>query len=206
MEIRSGKTWLRGDLAVPASAASIVIFAHGSGSSRMSIRNRQVAKRLNEAGMGTLLFDLLTANEDMHYPNRFNIDLLAQRLMGATEWMEHFKLAEGFDKAYFGASTGAAAALIAAAHLREIKVVISRGGRADLAGPMLPFVQAPVLLIVGSLDHDVLALNRQAYDQLTCEKELTIVNGATHLFEEPGKMEAVVDLSIAWLKKHLQTV
>jgi putative phosphoribosyl transferase len=199
---------LKGDLVVPERARGIVAFAHGSGSSRLSPRNRYVAGVLQAGGLGTLLFDLLTAAEeevDMRTRElRFDIPLLAERLIGATDWLAQRPEAEGLTLGYFGASTGAAAALIAAAqrHTR-VGAVVSRGGRPDLASAALPHVRAPTLLIVGGLDHAVIEMNRDALARLTCEKRLEIVPGATHLFEEPGTLERVADLATVWFAGHL---
>jgi dienelactone hydrolase len=182
-----------------------VIFAHGSGSSRHSPRNRFVAGRLQEAGIGTLLFDLLTPEEDTIYANRFNIDLLAKRLVASTQWLRKNPEAKGFPLGYFGASTGTAAALQAAAELGNvIRTVVSRGGRPDLAGPALPRVTASVLLLVGDRDYQVVDLNREAYADIRAEKELTLVPRATHLFEEPGALEEVARLAVVWFKRHLE--
>lgn len=194
---------VQGELIIPVKATAIIIFSHGSGSSRLSKRNQMVAKYLQGKRMGTLLFDLLTEEEDKNYLNRFNIKLLTKRLAGATEWLERLPAAKNCRIGYFGASTGAASALIAAAFLPQIGAVVSRGGRPDLAMDYLPNVNAPTLLIVGSLDQDVLQLNKQAYLQLDCDKKLEIVNGATHLFEEPGKMEIVSELAASWFEKNL---
>jgi pimeloyl-ACP methyl ester carboxylesterase len=194
----SGVT-LEGDLAIPDRARGIVLFAHGSGSSRRSPRNQFVARVLREAGLGTLLFDLLTLREDAVYETRFDIDLLAQRLAAATNWMTRQPVAASLGVGYFGASTGAAAALIAAAEVGEaIGAVVSRGGRPDLADAALARVTAPTLLIVGGLDDVVIDLNRQAYAGLRCEKRLVIVPGATHLFEEPGTLDEVARLAADW--------
>ncbi len=198
------KLSLKGELIIPSKATSIVIFSHGSGSSRLSPRNKRVADYLNKNNIGTLLFDLLTEEEDQHYINRFDIDLLTHRLVGATEWLENFKPAYHSAIGYFGASTGAASALKAAAYLPNIQAVVSRGGRPDLAAGALEKVEAPTLLIVGSLDHDVLHLNAEAYRQLKCEKKLEIIEGASHLFEEYGKMEQVCKKASDWFEKHLQ--
>ncbi|HAL81979.1 MAG TPA: hydrolase [Mucilaginibacter sp.] len=200
------KMTLNGELFIPADTKGIIVFSHGSGSSRFSIRNRQVAKYLQERGFGTLLFDLLTEDEDQYYYNRFNIDLLAKRLVSATKWLESFPGAKESCICYFGASTGAASALKAAAELPQIKAVVSRGGRPDLAGEDLKNVQAATLLIVGSLDQDVLQLNRMAYSQMKCERRLEIVEGASHLFEEPGKLEVVAELACDWFEKFTATV
>jgi dienelactone hydrolase len=180
-----------------------VVFAHGSGSSRFSPRNAYVARFLYDRGLATLLFDLLTREEDMVYANRFNIELLAQRLRGATEWARAQPELSGKPIGYFGSSTGAAAALRAAADDPEIYAVVSRGGRPDLVIPHLPKVRAPTLLIVGGLDTIVLALNQEAMKHLKCEKELAVVPGASHLFEEPGKLEEVARLAADWFVKHL---
>ncbi|HEU4656604.1 MAG TPA: alpha/beta family hydrolase [Capillimicrobium sp.] len=195
---------LHGDLTVPASAAGLVLFAHGSGSSRLSPRNRAVARALNGRGLATLLFDLLTERESSSRAAVFDIALLASRLEAATRWATAAPAAAGLAVGYFGASTGAAAALCAAAELDgAVKAIVSRGGRPDLAGDRLPDVTAPTLLIVGSRDTEVLELNRQAARALRCEHELAIVPGATHLFEEPGALEAVADLAGRWLVDHL---
>jgi putative phosphoribosyl transferase len=195
---------LEGNLVLPPSARAVVIFAHGSGSSRHSPRNRFVAGVLQDAGIGTLLFDLLTRDEDTVYENRFNIELLTERLKSATIWLRKQPQAAGFSLGYFGASTGTASALRAAAGLgKEIGAVVSRGGRPDMAYEALPRVQAPVLLIVGGSDFLVIELNRSAYDKITAEKRLEIVPGATHLFEEHGALEEVARLAADWFKKHL---
>ena len=203
-----GKAVINGNLTVPQGAKGIVLFAHGSGSSRFSPRNTRVAREINEAGIATLLIDLLTeAEEEIDESTgefRFNIDLLAQRLVHATEWVKKNPDTESLSIGYFGASTGAAAALIAAAKLPEqVKAVVSRGGRPDLAGEHLPNVKAPTLLIVGGDDTEVLELNRQASQQMTSERKIAVVPGATHLFEEPGKLEEVARLAIGWFSKHL---
>jgi dienelactone hydrolase len=199
---------LAGELQLPPGATGLVLFAHGSGSSRHSPRNQFVARRLHSAGMGTLLFDLLTAAEEQAEARsgalRFNIPLLAARLVGATRWAMEHSAARDLRFGYFGASTGAAAALIAAADLPEvIGAVVSRGGRPDLAGAALERVRAPTLLIVGGSDTAVIALNEKARDQLRCEKAMRIVPGASHLFEEPGALEAVAGLAAAWFADHL---
>lgn len=189
----------RYDLTVPEGAPLTVVFAHGSGSSRRSPRNRYVASVLNDAGLGTLLVDLLTPEEETSRANVFDIPLLARRLTEATTWLRR----EGErNVAYFGASTGAAAALVAAANDHSINAVVSRGGRPDLAGDALPGVQAPTLLVVGGNDDLVLDLNRAALDSLRCEKHLVVVPGATHLFEEPGALETVARLATDWLVRH----
>jgi putative phosphoribosyl transferase len=206
VKIDVGKVILEGELVIPVNAAGIVIFSHGSGSSRFSSRNKSVAEFLQHNRIGTLLFDLLTPAEDRQYENRFDIELLTKRLINTTQWLEKFPHAGECRIGYFGASTGAASALKAAAYLPNIGAVVSRGGRPDLAGESLPKVGAPTLLIVGSLDYDVLQLNRKAYDQLACEKELVIVDGATHLFEESGTLEQVAELAMHWFEKHLTQV
>ena len=194
----------RGSLNLPAGARGIVVFAHGSGSSRLSGRNRFVAERLAEAGVATLLFDLLTELEDRDYAMRFDIELLTHRLLGATTWVREQAATRGLLLGYFGASTGAAAALRAAAALGDsVRAVVSRGGRPDLAMTELPEVKAPVLLIVGGNDDVVIELNEAAFARLGGRKELHIVAGATHLFEEPGTLEEVARLAAAFFVRHL---
>jgi len=203
VRIEAAGALLEGSLSIPHHACSIVIFSHGSGSSRHSPRNRQVALHLQQAGMGTLLLDLLTPEEDEDYDNRFNIPLLTSRLVAATRWLQHLPEAAGCHLSYFGASTGAASALGAAAQLSgQISAVVSRGGRPDMAMDMLPRVQAPTLLIVGSYDTTVLQLNGQALQALHCPKKLAIIDGATHLFEEPGKLHEVALLATAWFQQY----
>jgi len=193
-----------GALIVPPEAKGLVLFAHGSGSGRLSPRNNYVAAVLRESGVATLLFDLLTEKEDRIYENRFDIDLLTQRLQLATEWVMQQAASRQLAIGYFGASTGAAAALKAAAALGSIiRAVVSRGGRPDLALDDLPRVQAPTLLIVGGNDDVVIELNRQAYRELRAEKELKIIPGATHLFEEPGTLEQVAIAAARWFARHL---
>ncbi|HYS55462.1 MAG TPA: dienelactone hydrolase family protein [Thermoanaerobaculia bacterium] len=199
---------LEGNLIVPADATGIVLFAHGSGSSRFSSRNRYVAEALRKQGnLATLLLDLLTAEEELVDTRtahlRFDIELLADRLVGASEWLarEHPDLEIGL----FGASTGGGAALVAAARVPDrIKAVVSRGGRPDLAGAALPRVKAPTLLIVGGHDLPVIQMNQEAYDRMTAVKKLIIVPGASHLFEEPGTLEEVARLATDWFKKYLR--
>lgn len=193
----------QGDLQVPDGASGIVLFAHGSGSGRFSPRNRYVAEQLQQRGLGTLLFDLLTDAEDLLYPNRFDIALLTRRLLAATDWVEREPSLTGFAIGYFGASTGAAAALRAAAAHPEIRAVVSRGGRPDLAMTDLARVLAPTLLIVGGDDEAVIELNRKAYDRLYGPKAIEIVPGATHLFEEPGALEIVARLAADWFDRYL---
>ncbi len=196
---------LDGALSLPPNAPGVVLFAHGSGSSRHSPRNTHVAHLLNDAGIGTLLFDLLTASEDRTYETRFDIALLASRLLAATDWLQREYAAAGLSLGYFGASTGAAAALrAAAARGSRISAVVSRGGRPDLAGPdALVRVTAPTLLIVGGCDDVVLELNREAHSRLDCEKALLVVPGATHLFEEAGALDLVARAAIDWFLRWL---
>ena len=196
---------LEGALAVPANATGLVLFVHGSGSSRFSPRNNFVARELRNAGLGTLLIDLLTRVEDQDYERRFDIPLLTQRVVRVTAWLRAQQETKQLTLGYFGASTGAAAALQAAAEAgNKVSTVVSRGGRPDLAGAKaLGQVRCPALLIVGGHDDVVIELNQQAYALLTCEKELSIVPGATHLFEEPGTLEQVAALASAWFVRHL---
>lgn len=197
---------LSGTLVVPKPARGLIIFAHGSGSSRLSPRNQFVAGELQRVGLATLLFDLLTEEEDATYENRFNIALLRERLVAAVRWVHRQDNLQPLPLGFFGASTGAAAALEAAAELgADVRAVVSRGGRPDLALPVLPQVTASTLLIVGGDDIDVIELNRQALAALTCEKKLEIVPGATHLFEEPGALETVAQLAAAWFGRYLVT-
>ena len=196
------------DLALPAHAAGIVVFAHGSGSGRHSPRNRLVAAALQRAGMATLLLDLLTPSEERRdlqtREHRFDIPLLAERLLIATRWVVGREDLSHLRVGYFGASTGAAAALIAAARLKNaVGAVVSRGGRPDLAGDRLSEVMAPTLLIVGGDDDVVIRLNEQAMQRMRCERSLSIVPGASHLFEEPGTLERVCELAADWFKRHL---
>lgn len=196
---------IEGLLELPADARGLVLFAHGSGSSRHSPRNNYVAKVLHAQGTGTLLLDLLTLVEDLDYQTRFDISLLTHRLLIASAYvMLHTPASRRLPIAYFGASTGAAAALQAAAALgAKVQAVVSRGGRPDLAGAHdLARVQAPTLLLVGGADTEVLQLNREAYAQLRCEKELAVIPGATHLFEEPGTLEEVARQAAAWFGRH----
>lgn len=195
---------LAGDLRLPEPAAGLAIFAHGSGSSRLSPRNRQVAEALNEAGLATLLFDLLTGDEELDRAKVFDIALLSERLLAVTRWAQGEAELRRLPISYFGASTGAAAALRAAAQLDgEIRAVVSRGGRPDLAAASLEDVVSPTLLIVGGADRQVLELNERAARLLRCEHEVAIVAGATHLFEEPGALGRVADLAADWLSTHL---
>lgn len=195
---------LKGDLSIPNPAHALVLFAHGSGSSRYSPRNQMVAGYLNDKGIATFLFDLLTAAEDQSYENRFNISLLAKRLEKATKWVVQQPECTGLSIGYFGASTGAAAALIASKNLPQVSGIVSRGGRPDLALGILHQVKSPTLLIVGGFDVDVLQLNEQAFKLLNCEKKMEIIPGATHLFEERGAMERVCEIAANWFQLHLQ--
>ena len=202
-------TGLAGDLVMPARATGVILFAHGSGSSRHSSRNRYVASVLQHGGFGTLLLDLLTpAEEDVDVRTRhlrFDIPLLAGRLIEAVDWLQHQPATRDQRIGTFGASTGAAAALIAAAKRAAlVGAVVSRGGRPDLAGSALREVQAPTLLIVGGEDLEVIELNREAYDELRCEKQIAIVPGASHLFEERGALEQVSKLAVDWFGRHLR--
>ncbi len=203
LQIPAGGPMLEGVLEIPPGASGVVLFAHGSGSGRHSPRNTLVARVLQRAGVGTLLFDLLTPAEDVRRESRFDIETLTARLVAATDWLQDLPAAARLTRGYFGASTGAAAALCAAARRPSIAAVVSRGGRPDLAMEALPRVQAPTLLIVGGYDAQVLDLNRSALAALRCEKELVVVPGATHLFEEPGALEEVASLAAGWLARHL---
>ncbi len=196
---------LDGELIVPPSARGVVLFAHGSGSSRFSPRNTYVAKVLQQYGIGTLLFDLLTRDEDQTYETRFDIPLLTLRLLSATEWLLTSPQTQTLKIGYFGASTGAAAALQAAAEMgNKVSAVVSRGGRADLAGQLaLGRVSAPTLLIVGAADYGVIELNQQAYALMHCMKKITLIPGATHLFEEPGTLELVASDAADWFAQYL---
>jgi dienelactone hydrolase len=206
VDIPANGVWLRGDLNVPADAQGIVLFVHGSGSSRHSPRNQFVAHTIRNAGVGTLLFDLLTRDEEVidlqNAQLRFDIPFLAQRLMAVTEWI-HRELSS-LRVGYFGSSTGGGAALVAAAQRGDqIGAVVSRGGRPDLAGDALPLVKSPTLLIVGGLDYPLIEMNNDALARLPCEKELKMVPGATHLFQEPGTLEQVADLAAEWFQEYL---
>jgi putative phosphoribosyl transferase len=204
IEIDAADRRPEGDWTIPADAAGLVVFAHGSGSSRLSPRNRQVAEALNARGLATLLFDLLSDEEAADRRNVFDVELLARRLDAAKEWVRRQPALEGLRIGYFGASTGAAAALIAAAdHPEGVEAVVSRGGRPDLAAERLPVVRAPTLLIVGGADVEVLRLNQLALERLRAPAELAVVPAATHLFEEPGALEAVAKLSADWFTQHL---
>ncbi|MEK6663158.1 MAG: dienelactone hydrolase family protein [Pseudomonadota bacterium] len=206
VHIPDGPAIIEGMLEVPANAQGIVLFAHGSGSSRLSPRNNYVAKVLRQAGIGTLLMDLLTVQEDKTYATRFDIALLTRRLGVATAWLKQDPRVKGLPLGYFGASTGAAAALQAAAKMgAAISAVVSRGGRPDMAGAeALRQVGAPTLLLVGGWDDVVIDLNQAAYDVMSCQKELSIIPGATHLFEEPGTLEEVARQATAWFDRHFK--
>ena len=203
-----GEVTLDGELQIPPQATGLVLFAHGSGSSRFSPRNQFVARMLREAGLGTLLFDLLTREEEVidsftrHL--RFDIVLLCERLVAATLWLKNVEAAQGLRVGYFGSSTGGGAALMAAAKLGEtVGAVVSRGGRPDLASAWLPKVKSPTLLLVGELDTVVIGLNREAMGRMTCLTELRLIPDATHLFEEPGALEAVAHEAADWFHVHL---
>jgi putative phosphoribosyl transferase len=207
VQIQAGRAVLSGNLHIPDGAAALVLFAHGSGSSRHSPRNQFVARSLNNAGLATLLFDLLTPEEESIDTRtaelRFNIGLLAERLVHATKWAKRQEQTRDLRVGYFGSSTGGGAALVAAAEVPEdVGAVVSRGGRPDLADEALPKVQAPTLLIVGGNDDVVIELNEQARDRMRCEVKLEIVPGATHLFEEPGALEKVAKLASNWFLLH----
>lgn len=197
---------LDGELVVPDGALGIVLFAHGAGSSRMSPRNKKVAADFNRARLGTLLFDLLTEDEDRDYQTRFDIELLSRRLLTATDWVLDNSQTQGLPVVLFGASTGAAAALRVAAELGpEVAVVVSRGGRPDLAGERaLQGVISPTLLIVGGRDTEVIRMNQDAFDAMTGDREIRIVEGATHLFEEAGALDEVADLATEFILQHVQ--
>ena len=208
VQIPAGRAVLSGNLTIPENALALVLFAHGSGSSRHSPRNQFVARTLNGGGLGTLLFDLLTPEEEAldiyTREHRFNIGLLAERLVHATNWTRQQDQLRDLRIGYFGSSTGGAAALVAAAELpQDVDAVVSRGGRPDLAGDALPEVQAPTLLIVGGNDDIVIELNEMARDQMRCEVKLEIIPGATHLFEEPGALEQVAKLASDWFSLHV---
>jgi len=203
-----GEVSLKGDLVIPSGASAIVVFAHGSGSSRLSPRNRFVAEALNKANLATLLFDLLTPEEEQAEAQtrhlRFDIALLARRLSGAVDWAGREERTKNMRIGLFGASTGAAAALVTATERPDrVAAVVSRGGRPDLAGDALPDVSAPTLLIVGGADTQVIELNREAAESLQCETRIDIVPDASHLFEEPGALEQVADLARQWFERHL---
>ena len=208
VQIQAGRAILPGNLTIPENAVALVLFAHGSGSSRHSPRNKFVARTLHDAGLATLLFDLLTPEEEATdvrtREHRFNIGLLAERLVHATKWAKRQEQTRDLQIGYFGSSTGGGAALVAAAEIpQDVGAVVSRGGRPDLAGDALPKVQAPTLLIVGGNDDVVIELNEMARDQMRCEVKLEIVSGAMHLFEEPGALEKVAELTSTWFVNHI---
>jgi len=208
VQLMADGVYLHGNLLIPESARGLVVFAHGSGSSRYSPRNQYVARILRDVGLATLLFDLLTLDEEAEdlitERQRFDISLLGRRLIGATDWIQSNEETRRFKPGYFGASTGAAAALVAASERASmVGAVVSRGGRPDLAAPVLDRVKAPTLLIVGGNDFTVIDMNREALARLKVEKRLAIVPGATHLFEEPGALEKVAKLASGWFIKHL---
>lgn len=206
VHVRCDGIRLEGMLELPEQTTTVVLFAHGSGSGRLSPRNNLVARELRAAGLGTLLIDLLTREEDQTYENRFDIDLLTRRLAAATRWLKEHATTKSLAVGLFGASTGAAAALnVAAEQTADVAAVVSRGGRPDLAGKeKLSQVRAPTLLIVGGADSEVIKLNKAAYRELSCEKELAVVPGATHLFEEPGALEQVAGLAAQWFVRHIR--
>jgi len=205
LHIPTGGILLEGQLVIPDGASGLVIFAHGAGSSRLSPRNNYVARLLRNNGLATLLFDLLTEEEDLVYSNRFDIDLISARMAESTLWVRKNTAAQDLPIGYFGASTGSAAALKACVTADvDIRAIVSRGGRPDMVMDVLPRVRAPTLLIVGGDDLVVIDLNRQAFDALTAEKALEIVEGAGHLFEEPGKLDIVADLAGRWFTEHMQ--
>lgn len=204
VKIRLDGISLPGILTIPENAIGIVIFSHGSGSSRFSPRNNYVARILQQEGCATLLFDLLTEEEDRNYENRFNIDLLTLRLIDVTQWIQAYSKTENLPIGYFGASTGSASALKAAAFYgKDVRAIVSRGGRPDLAMLRLHKVTAPTLLLVGGWDQDVIPLNEKAYQKLQCHKKLEIIPQATHLFQEPGKLKEVARHTANWFVKWL---
>ncbi len=204
VHIPAGPVTLDGWLVLPQDAEAIVVFAHGSGSSRHSPRNKFVAEALQGEGLGTLLFDLLTRDEDMLYANRFNVSLLTDRLKSATQWLAQQPKTKGLAVGYFGASTGSAAALWAAADLgKEVRAIVSRGGRPDLASPVLDHVEAPTLFIIGGRDYAIIDLNWDAYNRITTVKDMKIIAGATHLFEEHGALEQVAYAAAEWFIRYL---
>lgn len=205
IEIPLGRIFLKGRFNMPDNARGFVLFSHGSGSSRRSPRNNYVAKMLQQRGLGTLLFDLLTEREDLDYENRFDIGLLTRRLIEVTDWFMVYNYRHQLPIGYFGASTGAASALRAAAHFKDqIAAVVSRGGRPDLAMDDLPGVTAPTLMLVGGLDTPVIELNQKAKRVMKAPCTLEIIPGASHLFEEPGKLEEVALMSAMWFQKHFK--
>lgn len=206
INIPLGPVELKADLVLPPNAHALVIFAHGTGSSRLSPRNQQVSSYLNQQGIATLLFDLLTEAEDRDFSNRFNLELLSQRLEDVTKMIIQQEQFNGMRLGYFGASTGAAAALMAARDIPQISCIVSRGGRPDLAMKDLPFIKIPALFIVGEKDKGVIKLNEEAMEKFAGEKSMEIIPGATHLFEEPGAMEKVCILAANWFRFHMQPI
>ena len=205
ISISTDSVELKGNLTVVKNAKGIILFSHGSGSSRLSPRNNFVAQMLQKRGFGTLLFDLLTEEEDQVYANRFNINLLTERLIAATKWVQKFPETKNLEIGYFGASTGAASALNAAAEMgASIKAIVSRGGRPDLAMEDLELVKTPTLLIIGERDKLVIQLNDQAYQKLSGVRKMELVTNATHLFPEEGKLEEVAELAANWFNKYLK--
>ncbi len=206
IEIQIDNIRLKGNLRLTDNSKGIILFSHGSGSSRLSSRNNYVADLLRDQGFSTLLFDLLTKQEDLIYENRFNIKLLTNRLLKTTKWIRKYRETDYLPIGYFGASTGAASALSAAAQLGNgIKAVVSRGGRPDLAMPVLNKIKTPILLLVGSLDQPVIELNKKAQAEISETCELKIIQGASHLFEEPGKLNIVAQHTIDWFNTYLNT-
>jgi len=208
VSVKAGKVVLEGFLSIPENAISMIVFVHGSGSSRHSPRNQAVAEEFNDYGMGTLLFDLLTPEEEsvdiVTRELRFDIPMLAERVVSTIDWLGEFEPTKGMNIGLIGSSTGAAAALIAAAkRTGVVRCVVSRGGRPDLAGESLPHVQAPTIFIVGALDTVVIELNEQAFAELNCEKKMELVPGATHIFEEPGTLERASHFARVWFLQHL---
>ena len=205
LDIPIGRITLKGRFSLPDTAHGIVLFAHGSGSSRKSPRNNFVAEVLQEKGLGTLLFDLLTESEDLFYENRFNIGLLTRRLIAVTDWVLVYSFRHKLPIGYFGASTGAASALRAAAHFKDdVAAVVSRGGRPDLAMADIPRVTAPTLFLVGEKDIPVIEWNQKALEAMKAPAKLQIIPGASHLFEEPGKLQQVADFSANWFRAHFK--
>ncbi len=206
LKIKTGRSYIEGELIVPEASGSLVIFSHGSGSSRFSPRNNFIAGLLHKENISTFLPDLLTAEEDQDYENRFNITLLTSRLMQVTRMVQAQEKVKAFKCGYFGASTGAASALKASVELGDaIQAIVSRGGRPDLVPEVFSMVTAPTLLIVGERDEDVLALNQEVAAQLSCIKKLVVVKNATHLFEEPGTLEQAGQFAVEWFKTYLSS-
>lgn len=205
IEINVDSVVIEGELVIPQSTSALVLFAHGSGSSRFSPRNNYVAKVLQKGNIATLLIDLLSKTEDLTYERRFDIELLAQRLVKVTDWLREYPETKNLKVGYFGASTGSAAAIKAAAVEKdEIYAIVSRGGRVDLAGDELSKIKAPTLLLVGELDEFVIEVNELAYKKINSEKKLSIIKNASHLFEEPGALEEVAEQATNWFVKHLK--